>query len=810
MEIMALPDSLADEAVFGLETGRRAYLNLAEALAVSSPVGSAVQLRLHTDGARGQVPGRVRPWVLGVAVDEADAVELRSLVLSTLDGELTVAHAPTLDVPSVFGFFPNSEHVAYVEVRRRLEDADVGRRPSGDTVPLQAAVLDWAPERFALRKAVEMLSTHPSRAAICLHVERAIPDEALLDHLADTVNLLRFDPDRQADELSAQILREAIRAQRDLPRAALRVRIGVAGVDRVTPGLPESVGMDLTGTAAFEVIRPDGADVFDAVDLWVCGRASWDHPDIDGVAGDLIEITSAASAGAVVRFPQPPVGGLPAIATTPLTTLPRSPQDRRRVSEETPRVAIGAGVSGGSVDLTLQELNQHVLIAGLPGFGKTTTVQEILRRLWLDHSIPFLVLDPAKSDYSMLATELADRGVERVVLHPSSPAFNPFGVPAGCDVAAHAARVVGAFDAALRLSEQWPLGFIVLSRAVFRCYEDVADGTPTLRMLYRVLGDMIRAEGFSREVASNLRGSLLGRLESLVRGPLGAAFTADAESVIDWDTLLRRPTVVEFRAFAGPTERSLVFGLLIAGIASYRESHPPAGTLTHVTVLEEAHRVLSNRSVVQSDGIRLLVEAVAELRGSGEGFIIADQAPSTLDPTLRKVTGSVVAHRVVDREERELIGDALLLHPRQADDLARLDVGVAVVYGAQRSQSVVCAVTRPTPPATGVATSRPSLAAGTGVDPLFCIGCPSICTGRAWALANLPVSDEEVISAQTRAMTMFGRGEIERAEARCLVGHVLARSDDPPPPPRFLSAMNELERQLDDLARARRHHRRNE
>ena len=111
-------------------------------------------------------------------------------------------------------------------------------------------------------------------------------------------------------------------------------------------------------------------------------------------------------------------------------------------------------------------------------------------------------------------------------------------------------------------------------------------------------------------------------------------------------------SIVEFRAFSSPEDRSLLFGLLFSGLVGYREAHPAEG-LAHVTVLEEAHRLL-RASASGSFAASLFADAIAELRGAGEGFIIVDQAPSGLIPEASKNTGTKIAHRLLDREERDL------------------------------------------------------------------------------------------------------------------------------------------------------------
>ena len=272
-----------------------------------------------------------------------------------------------------------------------------------------------------------------------------------------------------------------------------------------------------------------------------------------------------------------------------------------------------------------------------------------------------------------------------------------------------------------------------------------------------------------------MKALLLGRIEYLATGPLGHALLGASSSGIDWADLLSRPTVIELKTFAGPQERALMFALLMAGLVSYRESHPTPDRLSHVTVLEEAHRFLSADSG-NSEGVRLFADAIAELRGSGEGFIVVDQAPSMLHPSVTKFTGSKIAHRLVEPEERAAIGSSMLLDARQQEDLARLPSARAIVFTSEAEGPVVVDIVAHTNtrvervPADGTSLGRTR-----SFEPLFCLGCRFMCYGEAGA-ASLGGHLESI-------RYLAGRELLERAwelsgqrpaTARCLSARVAA------------------------------------
>ena len=84
-------------------------------------------------------------------------------------------------------------------------------------------------------------------------------------------------------------------------------------------------------------------------------------------------------------------------------------QESYRLAEGARALTLGAFPDGsGELRISVDSLSKHALIAGATGSGKTTAVLELLKQLWLDHRVPFLVIEPVNSDaddYRRLAGE---------------------------------------------------------------------------------------------------------------------------------------------------------------------------------------------------------------------------------------------------------------------------------------------------------------------------------------------------------------------------------------------------------------------
>ncbi len=430
-----------------------------------------------------------------------------------------------------------------------------------------------------------------------------------------------------------------------------------------------------------------------------------------GAAGQSIEVDPALLVNGkelAIQF------GLPKRSIHGLPVLEMSPFGRDLAAKSGPGISLGQlyhmGKSEGtSVDLDVNSLASHVFISGTTGAGKTNAVCSLLDRLTADRRVRFLVIEPAKGEYKNFFGHRPD-----VTVYGTNPTYtkvlrlNPFRFPDGIHVLEHIDRLVEIFNVCWPMYAAMPA---VLKEAILAAYRGcgwdldasrntIADGLfPTFRDLLKQLVQVINASAYSDEVRSNYIGSLTTRVKSLTNGLNGMLFSADE---VDSGTLFDTNVIVDLSRTGSQETKSLIMGVLVMRLAEYRMSRQTHSNraLQHVTVLEEAHHLLHasavNISVEGNDltgkAVEMLTNAIAEMRTYGEGFIIADQSPGTVDIAAIRNTNTKILFRLPEESDRQQAGRSAAMTDYQLRELARLPRGVAAVYQNDWLEPVLCQI----------------------------------------------------------------------------------------------------------------------
>jgi DNA helicase HerA-like ATPase len=144
---------------------------------------------------------------------------------------------------------------------------------------------------------------------------------------------------------------------------------------------------------------------------------------------------------------------------------------------------------------------------------------------------------------------------------------------------------------------------------------------------------------------------------------------------------------MDLSTFTDPDNKALaVLFLLYRLMSSAHSAFAENPGRIHLTVVEEAHRVLNDRQASQhpdvADTRAAMVEefanALSEVRYAGEGLIILDQMPSRLSPAVLANTNMKLAHRLPTGEEQQCLSKAAGLTDGQQNLLYRLKPGEAL------------------------------------------------------------------------------------------------------------------------------------
>ena len=219
-----------------------------------------------------------------------------------------------------------------------------------------------------------------------------------------------------------------------------------------------------------------------------------------------------------------------------------------------------------NIGIQLKDLAKHMLIVGTPGSGKTTFSVSLLDRLWKEHNIPFLVIEPAKNEYRALIQSIPDLQVFTPGKNFISPfVFNPFVPPKNVKLETYKSTLKTAFAAAVSMST--PLDKI-FEESINNCYSDFRWlDTYTIDDKGKVfnISDFIKCFqntfdeiGYTGD-AKNIGRAGVVRLNSLVN-------LFDNYFSIPLQDLLEKPTIIELAAIENSDEKALIIALVLLSI----------------------------------------------------------------------------------------------------------------------------------------------------------------------------------------------------------------------------------------------------
>ena len=203
---------------------------------------------------------------------------------------------------------------------------------------------------------------------------------------------------------------------------------------------------------------------------------------------------------------------------------------------------------------------------------------------------------------------------------------------------------------------------------------------------------------YEGEVKGNIRGAIKARINSLCVGSKGYMFNTN--DMADIGKLLETNSVLELEGLADDADKAFALGLLIIYVNEYRQLQKEvAGVkgLQHLLVIEEAHRLLKNTTTENNEdfgnpkgkAVEHFTNMLAEMRSYGQGVIVAEQIPSKLAPDVIKNSSNKVVHRIIAKDDQEIIANTIGIHPEDAISLGNSKVGYALCHKEGMTQPVI-------------------------------------------------------------------------------------------------------------------------
>ena len=363
---------------------------------------------------------------------------------------------------------------------------------------------------------------------------------------------------------------------------------------------------------------------------------------------------------------------------------------------------------------------QRIAIVGPTGCGKTTTCKTLINAV-LEKKKPVLIIEPAKDEWVRWAIKQNEHLPESERIHIFEPGLssfegtllshlmlNPFqpaaiaGAP--IDMQTRCEKITALINATLPTGDILP---VIMDEALYTYLKEKVEdfeeeemeqlsSYPLLEGALGVAKKLLTNRGYEQRVTDSFVAALETRFKYLTRGKRGNILNQLKST--SYDTLFNKNCVINLSKIPNVKDKALIMSMILLAQYEYRMSaysydkeyrkHAQANELMHLTVIEEAHNVLSKPSAA-SEGTGnpqqvvadLFSNMLAEIRSLGEGFMIIDQVPTKLIPDVIKNTNYKICHRMTSIDDCAVIAQALALRDDQRGIIPTLEQGNAIIAG---------------------------------------------------------------------------------------------------------------------------------
>lgn len=222
---------------------------------------------------------------------------------------------------------------------------------------------------------------------------------------------------------------------------------------------------------------------------------------------------------------------------------------------------------------------------------------------------------------------------------------------------------------------------------------------------------------FSGNDSKEMQAILKRRLIKLTKGILGHIFCPElwrnrgrksSEIPDQLNIILNQPCIIELDALPDNEDKALIMAFLLSYLFEDRQTPLTTERKLHVTLIEEAHRLLSSgagKAGSNSEGgsqtsdsasktISLFVDMLAEIRAKNEGIFIIEQSPTKLVADVIKNTNLKIMHRITNRSDRQYLGDAMNMDEQQIRYATTLKSGHALIFEEQLDKPILVKINK--------------------------------------------------------------------------------------------------------------------
>lgn len=450
----------------------------------------------------------------------------------------------------------------------------------------------------------------------------------------------------------------------------------------------------------------------------------FEHPLGDNYK-ELKTVLTTKELSYLINFPLRSVPGISVVDNVPDFSL-----NQPKCDDDEATINFGSLLYGGSETkieyrLPIHSLAKHTLLSGINGTGKTNTVQAVLNALSQnDRHIPFLVIEPAKTEYVDWAIEYnkthkdnpikifipgcktyKDRNTRETIDLPSLR-LNPFepvwlSEEQDPNILTHIDRLKSTFATAFPMYDILP---VLMEDLIYMLYQSPSTNwigkdadpvfgktyAPTLTGMAALVDSVIEAHGYEKRVSDNMKACLNTRIASLRRG--WKKDMLDTLHSTPWEELFGQPCVINLSYVGDDADKSFFMSLILQFLYEYRTAQAECGQIDfnsnecrHLTVIEEAHRVMQKcdkPEEPQYKSAMMFSNMLSEIRAYGEGMFLVDQVPTRLIPDAIKNTNTKITHRLVSEDDCKAIAESMGITKEQRPIIPKLLVGQCLISTA--------------------------------------------------------------------------------------------------------------------------------